>query len=72
MVRYIAIEQQGHGDAEIYGVDTEAEIQAAREALRDAGLRGAAVWSAPVEPVDALRHEGSPDAVETTQWIFAA
>jgi hypothetical protein len=58
---------------DLYQVDTPDQIAEAQQALRDAGLTSAKVYSSPCASVEELENceSGSFDDVDTGSWLFA-
>jgi len=56
---------------ETYPVDTAEQCEVAAEALREAGLESAAVWTSPLESLDDIA-SGDPDAYRNGNVLFAA
>lgn len=52
-------------------VGTPAEIDAACDALADAGVNSAHVWRSP-HPIDWIRENGDPDGVRTHLVVLAS
>lgn len=65
MTEYIVI-----GD-ETWPIDTQEEIDAACEALADAGINSAEVWRSP-HPIAWIREHGDPDGVLTHFVMLAS